>query len=156
MQRKWTDQRDGQAYRIEAEPCQSIQEPDRPLEMMNKVPWRVWFHSDEAPNVDVAPEVGPHLPELSDDDLNRMLDKARGWASVDVDEELVTFYVHRAGQPMETPPTSESTKKPPPPLVVSGRGERSASTLATPSPKDRIEEYDADELRALWRQWLSL
>ena len=73
---------------------------------------------------------------------------------MDVDEELVTFYVHPAGQPMETSPDSEPTKKPPPPLVVSARGERSASVLAEPSPKDRLEEFDTDELRALWRQWL--
>jgi hypothetical protein len=155
MQREWTDQRDGKAYRVEVEPCQSGQEPGKPLEVMSEDPWRVWFHSDEAPNLDVASDVGPRLPVLPDRDIQRMLDEARGWATVDVDEELVTFYVHPVHRPMETPPDSEPTKTPQPLLVLSGRGERSASVLAQPSPKDRIEEYDVDELRALWRKWVS-
>ena len=78
MQREWTDQRDDKAYRIEAEPRQSMQETGKPLEVMSEAPWRVWVHSDEAPNLAVAPDVGPRLPELSDRDLQRMLDKVRG------------------------------------------------------------------------------
>ena len=152
MQRQWIDQRDGKAYQVEVEQSGSVQ---KKRTAGAEPPWRLWFHSADDPNVEIASDAGLRLSELPDRELQRMLDEARGWATVDVDEEMVTFFVHPAGTPMETPPDAPLPAGRPRRLVLSGRGSRSAAMLADPSPKNRIEEFDAEDLRTLWRGWVS-
>ena len=79
MKRNWTDLRDGLVWEIEATPVMGQVDPGEAAPMVGETPNTLRFSSQGGGihRLNVDPDVGSRLNELSDAELARYLDEAR-------------------------------------------------------------------------------
>lgn len=77
-ERTWTDGRDAQRWEVEAVAAMQRMRPGASIPMLNEVPWRLWFRSDgQVHDIQVTPDVGMGLDQLTDATLHSLLDRAK-------------------------------------------------------------------------------
>ena len=79
MKRNWTDLRDGLVWEIEATPVMGQVDPGEAVPVIGEAPNTLRFSSQGGGihRLNVDPDVGSRLNELSDAELARYLDEAR-------------------------------------------------------------------------------
>lgn len=76
MERTWTDKRDGLEWEIEAIPMMRRMEPGDRIPMIGETPYTIWFRRPgQSHQVVVDPDVGSRLEQLTDDELQALLDE---------------------------------------------------------------------------------
>ena len=81
-----------------------------------------------------------------------MNESGAGRLRLDVDGELVEFWVGQAGQDyMAVPFDFHVRGLAPAGLILVGRSKRLGVTLESPASRDRVTDYTEGELREMWR-----